>query len=62
MQNGPYIAPDLSQFNSESVQKSYNQIWALFQTSIEYNPGTKNVKIVEMKKDAYWEHYYHVIF
>lgn len=62
MQNGPHIALDLSQCKPESLQKSFSQIRTLPQISIECNPGTENIKIVGMNKNACREHYYHVIF
>ena len=62
MRNGPHIALDLSQCKSENLQLSFSQIRAFFQTSIESNPGTKNIKIVGMNKDARREHHYYVIF
>lgn len=62
MQNSPYIAVNLSQYNLESMEKSCNQIWALLQTFIECNLSIKNVNIVGMNKDARCEHYYYVIF
>ncbi|MCJ1348861.1 hypothetical protein MMC31_007094 [Peltigera leucophlebia] len=62
MRNGPRVTVDLSQCNPGSLQKSFSQIHSLLQAFIESNPGTENIKVVGMNKDARREHYYHLIF
>lgn len=62
MRNGSHIAIDLSECKSDNMKKPFSEIRMILQSSIKRNPGTENIKIVGMNKDARRDHCYHMMF